>query len=52
MDIGEDLVDASDKAKPFDLGLSNENLSELEVIGFEDSAALEAEAVDMDPEER
>lgn len=52
MDIGEDLVSASDQAKPFDLGLTSESLSELDVIGFADSAALEAEAVDMDPEER
>ena len=52
MDIGDDLVSASGSTKPFDMGLQNENLSELEVIGFADSAALEAEAVDMDPEER
>ena len=52
MDIGEDLVEASDQSKPFDLSMQNENLSELEEIGFADSAALEAEAVDMDPEEQ
>lgn len=53
MDIGEDLVAADDQAKPFDVGLQqSESLSELEEIGFADSAALEAEAVDMDPEER
>lgn len=52
MDIGDDLVSASGSTKPFDMGLQSENLSELEVIGFADSAALEAEAVDMDPEER
>lgn len=52
MDIGADLVAASDQSKPFDVGLQSESLSELEEIGFADSAALEAEAVDMDPEER
>ena len=52
MDIGEDLVAASDQTKPFDVGLQSENFNELEEIGFADSAALEAEAVDMDPEER
>ena len=50
MDIGADLVAASGQSKPFDVG--SEGLSELEEIGFADSAALEAEAVDMDPEER
>ena len=52
MDIGADLVAASDQAQPFDVGPHSESLSELEEIGFADSAALEAEAVDMDPEER
>lgn len=52
MDIGEDLVAASDQSKPFDVGLQSESLSELEEIGFSDSVALEKEAVDMDPEER
>ena len=52
MDIGEDLVSESDQSKPFDMGLQSESLSELEVIGFADSAALEAEAIDMDPEEK
>lgn len=52
MDIGEDLVAASDESKPFDLSTESENLSELEQIGFADSKALEDEAVDMDPEEK
>lgn len=51
MDIGEDLVAASDQAKPFDLAPQSE-LSELEEIGFSDSAELEEEAVEMDPEEK
>ena len=51
MDIGEDLVAASDEKKPFDLNAQSE-MSELEEIGFADSAALEEEAVDMDPEEQ
>lgn len=52
MDIGADLVAASDQSKPFDVAPQSDSLSELEEIGFADSAALEAEAVDMDPEER
>ena len=52
MDIGEDLVAASDQSKPFDLTPQSESLSELEEIGFADSAELEAEAIDIDPEER
>lgn len=51
MDIGEDLVAASDESKPFDLTPQSE-LSELDEIGFADSTELEAEAVDMDPEEK
>jgi len=51
MDIGEDLVAASDESKPFDLAPQSD-LSELEEIGFADSKELEAEAVDMDPEEK
>ena len=51
MDIGEDLVAASDESKPFDLAPESD-LSELEEIGFADSKELEAEAVDMDPEEK
>jgi len=52
MDIGADLVAASDESKPFDVTPQSDSLSELEEIGFADSAALEAEAIDMDPEER
>ena len=52
MDIGADLVAASDESKPFDLSTQSESLSELEEIGFADSKALEDEAVEMDPEEK
>ena len=52
MDIGEDLVEAASEAKPFDVAPQSMSDNELDVIGFADSTALEAEAIDMDPEER